>query len=74
MNSKVAIVGILTLTALAFATDSALAMPSSGWLKNYCVGRDGIYFPPNNSGVYGCVWSDKSYFCGGAIRGCNWYN
>ena len=75
MRSRAAIVGILALTALTLATDAALALPvsSAGGLKNFCLNQvaDGIWFPPNQNGVFGCLWgSGRGFFCGGALRGC----
>jgi len=72
MNMRAAMVGILTVAALAFATDIALALPANG-LKTFCLGHDGIWFPPNANGVYGCLYNNGNgggFFCGGAIRGC----
>jgi len=72
MKMRTAMVGILTVAAFAFATDIALAKPANG-LKNYCLSKDGIWFDPNQNGVYGCVYNNGwggGFFCGGALPGC----
>jgi hypothetical protein len=72
MNSKFALIGIVTLTTLAFATDSALAMPNSQQVLHYCDSLGGTFFAPNGNGVYGCLLSSRVFVCGGG-NGCRWY-
>jgi hypothetical protein len=65
MSNRVAIVGILALTALAFATDSALAasrLPINE-ARASCKNSGGAFFGPNKSGVYGC--RSHGFVCGG---------
>jgi hypothetical protein len=71
MNSKVAI-GIIALTTLAFATNSALAMPKSEWVHRYCDSLGGTFYGANGHNVYGCLLPDKTLVCGGG-DGCRWY-
>ena len=71
MNSKVAI-GIIALTTLTFATNSALAMPRSEWVQRYCDSLGGIFYGANGNNVYGCLLPDKTLVCGGG-SGCRWY-
>jgi|RhiMetdeSRZDD1v2_1073273.scaffolds.fasta_scaffold1663500_1 hypothetical protein len=71
MNTKTAMVGILTVATLAFATDSALARKMDyvppGRAKSLCVADGGIWVGQNSRGVYGCVNDDGShgFACGG---------
>jgi hypothetical protein len=65
-------VGILTLTALAFATEAALALPNTDRFEGWCNQSGGIFFAPSQYGAFGCAFEHKAIFCGGAVPGCSW--
>ena len=68
MSNRAAMVGILTLTALAFVTDSALAAPliPINAARTSCVNAGGTYFAPNRYGVYYCMNNNgHGFVCGG---------
>ena len=71
MNTKTAMVGILTVATLAFATDSALARKMDyvppGIARTSCMNSGGSWFGPNSRGVYGCIDPETGagFTCGG---------
>jgi hypothetical protein len=68
MKSRAAIVGILALTTLAFATNAALARSILG---RYCKSLADLgytYFPANGNGVEICVNQyGNGWVCGGDV-------
>jgi hypothetical protein len=74
---RVLTIGVLAFSALALITDPALALRRSpGQIKKLCASVGGVYFPPNNRGVYGCMVldSDGSMYglvCGGTNGDCD---
>jgi hypothetical protein len=73
---RVLTIGVLAFSALAFVTDPALALRRSpSQIKKACADVGGVYFPPNNRGVYGCmVFDDEGNMfglvCGGTSGDC----
>jgi hypothetical protein len=67
MSTRAVMIGILTLSTLAFATNSASADP----LRQFCKSAGWKYSPPNASGVSLCVSQDRwdGWVCGGALPG-----
>ncbi len=70
MNTKSAMVGILTVTTLAFAANSALARRMDyvppGIARTSCLNSGAVWYASNSRGVYGCVdRNGHGFACGG---------
>jgi hypothetical protein len=65
MNIKAAMIGILTVTTLAFATDSASARKMEyvppGRARISCINSGGVWYDQNSRGVYGCINPDNGH-------------
>jgi len=45
---------------------------SVGVIRSNCRANNGVFFPPNANGVYGCLYDDGAgVVCGGDTPGCD---
>ncbi len=70
MNVRATLTAILTLAAVGFTADSAMAeRVKLQTQKQVKAGCGGVYFPPSGAGVYGCMNNDGSgIVCGGVTQ------
>ena len=69
MKTRVALAGVLAVTAFTLTSGSAMAIPTAGQLKSRCADEGGTFFRGNRGGSYGCMLQDGAgVVCGGLTQ------